>query len=77
MNGPWRDELKSELVTEILKVCPEFLKTIYSQLESSLQPNDSEDWGKLILFLKQVIDDLKLYFLTKSYFYMLIYQKYF
>ncbi|KAK7601079.1 hypothetical protein V9T40_008520 [Parthenolecanium corni] len=55
MNGPWRDELKSELVTEILKVCPEFLKTIYSQLESSLQPNDSEDWGKLILFLKQII----------------------
>lgn len=54
MNGPWRDELKSQLVTEILKVCPEFLKTVYNQLESSLQPNSSADWKKLIVFLKQV-----------------------
>lgn len=66
MNGPWRDELKSQLVTEILKVCPEFLKTVYIQLESCLHPDNSADWRKLIEFLKEV--KLKTLFPDKSIF---------
>lgn len=51
---PWENNLRSELVTEILKVCPEFMKTIYHSMDQYIQPSVSDKWINLITFIKQV-----------------------
>ncbi len=54
MKTPWNDELKSELIIRILKVCPEFSKKVFERSEPYLQPNISTDWIQLMAFVKQV-----------------------
>lgn len=54
MPTPWDHPLRSELVTEILKLCPEFIKNIYHSAEPYIQPNISPKWINLIKFMEKV-----------------------
>ena len=55
MSTPWDHPLRSELVTEILRYCPEFMKNIYHSAEPYIHPSTSPKWVNLINFLKKVI----------------------
>lgn len=54
IEAPHKDELQCLLVSEILKVCPEFIKNILTKLEQHLQPSISENWISLMNFVIQV-----------------------
>ncbi|XP_065204826.1 uncharacterized protein LOC135834787 [Planococcus citri] len=60
MPTPWDHPLRSELVTEILKFCPEFMKLIYHSAEPYIQPNISLKWINLINFMEKMIEKQEL-----------------
>ena len=56
LDRPWEHEKPCDLVVQILRACPDLIKSQISLTEPFLAPKVSMKWIKLIRFLNQVIN---------------------
>ena len=54
LESPWEHEKPRDLVVQILRACPDLIKSQISFTEPLLAPKVSMKWVKLIRFLNQV-----------------------
>ena len=54
MKQPANDELMTQLIVEVLKVCPDQLRWYLPSLRESLRPRPSAVWQKNIRLLQKV-----------------------
>ncbi|XP_033228122.1 nucleolar pre-ribosomal-associated protein 1-like isoform X2 [Belonocnema kinseyi] len=58
LESPWEHEKPKDLVVQILRACPDLIKSQINLTEPLLAPKVSIKWIKLIRFLNQIIESL-------------------